>query len=204
MANFLVAGAFGEGSTGVCHIRTGTQHFDILKMVYNTLFSFFTIGFCFAISGMVVYKVKRTQPNTAEKDSTIPPEEKLAITRLKRLINRTCLYPVACFLAYVGSNTSMTYYFILKENSSFLVAWQKMGYSSRGMLHLFAFLADPIILETLKGLFEQQKRQVSDYPFRPLDQESGCSYEALTSPIPSGSSASVLRKRMVRDFRKNI
>lgn len=189
-------------------MKAGSLIFDALKMVYSTLFSFVTIGYCIAISVMVVYRVKRevsrTQPCQSKTNGT--QGSKNHIVSLKSLICRTCLYPVTCFLAYIGSNISNIYYFANKKNSTVLVAWQQIGYSSRGILHLFAFLADPIVLTSLQNIFSQNFIQEEDYPLnlKDLSPQSEYSYQYLTSPIPTDSPSSLLRQRMVEDFKRYI
>lgn len=190
-------------------MRTESQLFDIIKMVYNTLFSFLTITYCIAISALVVYRVKRSahQPDSRSLKSVARPnKEHHAVVSFKSMICRTCLYPASCFLAYVGANISMTYYFFQKTNAPSLLFWQKAGYGSRGTLHLFAFLADPLVLTNIKGLFSQDAQEEDEYKtsISHLASESEYSFEYLTAPLPTDSSASLLRQRMVKDFKRYI
>lgn len=187
-------------------MKTGSLILGVLKMAYNTLLSFFTITYCIVILVAVVYRIKRGVASSRSITGLSKAQDSPALISFKILVCRTCLYPASCFLAYVSSNISMMNYFFRKANLPALLAWQKAGYSSLGMLHLIAFLADPLVLSSLKGLFLRVEPKEAKYRAAISHQvmESEYSFEYLTLPLPTDSSALLLRQRMVKDFKKYI
>lgn len=73
---------------------------------------------------------------------------------LRSLVFRTCLYPAATFLTFVGTNVATGYFFLHGWTPSVLFYWAWWGYSARGILHLLAFVVEPTVCCFLAQLFD--------------------------------------------------
>ncbi|KAJ9061379.1 hypothetical protein DSO57_1021312 [Entomophthora muscae] len=169
-------------------------------MVYNSVFSLAATMYCLVVSVAVVVRIKRENlPLEIGIDSSEPKDTSYSLFRLRSLICQTCLYPSTCFLAYLGSSVTIIYIYIYKSTPSGTQTWTRLGYSSRGFLHLFAFLADPVILISIQKLAKatrEKDRFKSDFYLVEVPSECGFSYTNITASC----SSPYLRGRMIKEF----
>ncbi|KAJ9056345.1 hypothetical protein DSO57_1034115 [Entomophthora muscae] len=128
-----------------------------------------------------------------------------SLLSLKSLICRTCLYPLSCFLAYIGTNVSIIYYYISNTDPIFILYWGRFGYCSRGILHLFSFLADPMVARAILVLF-RSKDEPNQQGLRSnqvvFSSECEFTYDFLVGP--SGKTSSPGLYKMVQDLQRYI
>ncbi|KAJ9087692.1 hypothetical protein DSO57_1030671 [Entomophthora muscae] len=184
----LVAGIFGKNPYGNCAVIRGTKVNDIIAFVYNVGFSSITITYCLVIAMLVICKVKKETYNQTMESltNTNALSDQIPILSLKSLICRTCMYPSSFFLAYFGSNIALTYEYIFKSIPMSLVYWARFGYCSRGILHLFSFLADPIVGQNILNIMSSNPGKCCSQSKMVQENENssqcGFSYETLISP----------------------
>ncbi|KAJ9051821.1 hypothetical protein DSO57_1001068 [Entomophthora muscae] len=158
-----VAGMFGRNTSGKCVFMDHIPSSKILSLIYNGVFTTLTISYCLMISIMVIYKVRKE--NYGRFIERSDPQKALSLLSLKSLICRTCLYPAACFLTYFGSNFVITYFFLFGSRPSPLLYWGRLGGFSRGLLHFFAFLADPMVFKSITEILKSSQEE----DFKPVD-----------------------------------
>ncbi|KAJ9080513.1 hypothetical protein DSO57_1024116 [Entomophthora muscae] len=200
----LLVGMFGLTSLGSCGLKKEPLAYHIVDRIYSSAFSILTITYCFTVSCMVMMKLKsnkHTYPGLPA-DSNDPWDEHHAILCLKDLIVRTCLYPLVCFLSYIGGNVALITHFVTKDPiSTPLKVWLFCSSSSRGLLHLLAFLADPAVYRNIPKLFpcHASSQETKVYQIQ-VYSECGFSYNDIVAPATSDSSTPLSRKKMIADF----
>ncbi|KAJ9051818.1 hypothetical protein DSO57_1001065 [Entomophthora muscae] len=206
----LVSGYFGRNSSGICYFRDQTRTGSTLQLIYNAVICSITIGYCLVVSLMVVYKVKKEFYGLSSESLTVPtdPREKSSsLLDLRSLIFRTCLYPFSCFLAYIGANVIVTYFFLFGTRPLVILYWGRAGYSSRGILHLFSFMADPLVFKSLPNAIRARHRPIESQPSKDSNSQhtsASCefSYENLINS--SGDIYSSYYTRYISDFKRFI
>ncbi|KAJ9055974.1 hypothetical protein DSO57_1037855 [Entomophthora muscae] len=172
-------GMFGKAKGGMCFFHKDS--FTTIEIIYTAGFSILTILYCISISLLVIFKVlKKNKTLDVDKDASC---QRYSIVSLRSLICRTCLYPTSCFLCYIGFNCAEAYYLIYEEVPPPLRLWSVLGFSSRGLLHLVAFIADPGIYKALINLLCQQSNEVEQTQSQSLlSSECEFSYDLLDDP----------------------
>ncbi|KAJ9051813.1 hypothetical protein DSO57_1001061 [Entomophthora muscae] len=206
----LAAGVFGKSGKGRCGIVQGTAVNDIIHLIYNVVSCSITIVYCLLISVWVVYKVKSEKFDQSMESLTNPTDlfhKENSLLSFRSLICRTCLYPISCFLAYVGSNFSGTYYFIVKQVPDPISAWGRFGFCSRGILHFFSFIADPLVFKAVSNFFRNRRGadgSDSQLKFYQFEATPDCEYSYEHLVGPSADTLSPSLKKMIHNFRKYI
>ncbi|KAI0243739.1 hypothetical protein L0F63_001304 [Massospora cicadina] len=135
---FLIAGAvdlpiFGLTSSGTCFIKNGTRLNDSLEILY--------------------FNLKRNKCVLKEMLHILEPrvaaERADTIKNIRKLILRSTLYPLACFLCHVGIQTHILYQYITGRADPALRIWGFLGLISAGILNLITFLSDPLVQKNL-------------------------------------------------------
>ncbi|KAJ9067006.1 hypothetical protein DSO57_1003712 [Entomophthora muscae] len=203
----IVLGIFGRNSTGKCFFKDGPLASSLLQMLYNSVFSTAAILYCLIISIVVVYKVKNEKHDQSLESLTNhrTSEDRSSLLSLRSLICCTCLYPTSCFLAYVGLNVVGIYKYIFHDYPKFLLYWSRFGSSSRGILHIIAFIADPLIYKAIPKLLITNSNAKLESELDEIEdpEDWDCSYEYLFGPSHSNNLTPSLRK-MIRDFQRYI
>ncbi|KAJ9049608.1 hypothetical protein DSO57_1022607 [Entomophthora muscae] len=159
----LAAGIFGKSAGNFCFIRNGTKFNEILEVVYISGVGTVTIMYCAIVSVAVILKMKKKLSFKAldiplNCSETSKPSSDVS---LGTLIKRTCLYPFTCFVCYFSNNIMLVYYCISSSTPVWLQTMAILGFSSRGMFHLFAFLGDPIVFNALPCIFKSKYSEAS-------------------------------------------
>ncbi|KAJ9083501.1 hypothetical protein DSO57_1034071 [Entomophthora muscae] len=149
----LAAGIFGKSAGNFCFIKNGPKFNAVLEVVYMTGVCTVTIMYCVIVSIAVICKMRNKLSSKALCDS-LKVSESSSVVSLRSLIKRTCLYPVTYFVCYSANNIMLVYYCISKSTPMWLQTMAVWGFSSRGMLHLIAFLGDPIVFSHIPYIFK--------------------------------------------------
>lgn len=199
-------------ATKRCYFKNGPTANEILQVVYNAVFSSATITYCIAVSIAVVWKVRKGTPAAISPESPAlssdPSPKPYSLLSLRSLVCRTCLYPISCFLAYLGANFVMVYAYAFKHAPMPLVYWGRMGFCSRGILHLLAFVADPMIAKALLDMCKGEMSTESDRQkpkFYQIQLASDCDFSynnLLVSPVSQPQSPCL--GKMIKDFQKYV
>ncbi|KAJ9059656.1 hypothetical protein DSO57_1039181 [Entomophthora muscae] len=205
----LAYGIFGRNPAGKCSFKYGPHASTALNLIYNAVFSFLTIGYCLVISLLVIYRVRKSKYGHSIENltSSANPKANHSVLSLKNLICRTCLYPASCFLTYLGDNIVISYFFLFKEHPKFLLYWARLGVFSRGLLHLIAFLSDPMVIQAISNRLNSNE-ELDGYQIKPDSHfetppsNYGFSYESLVCSRSDGDSHDF--DRNIKDFRQFI
>ncbi|KAJ9084377.1 hypothetical protein DSO57_1025190 [Entomophthora muscae] len=157
---------------------------------------------------MVLFRVKNKKHYQSVETLTDPPCKfnSAPLLSFKSLICRTCLYPMSCFLAHFGSNVCRIYYILFRTRPAVLLYWGRFGYCSRGLLHLFSFLADPMVIRAIPKLSNAAPKEAgysrSSFHIN-LSSGSDYSYENIIEPLLAENASTSLEKVLI-DFQKFI
>ncbi|KAJ9080979.1 hypothetical protein DSO57_1019209 [Entomophthora muscae] len=192
----LVLGIFGLSVNQMCFLK---QDKPIISMIFSNFISIGTSIYCITISIIVVIKMR--------KQSCLPSNQetkKQSLHELKCLICRTCLYPAICFIAYIGSNCSLIYIYIHGKPLSWLKVWAVWGYSTRGTLHLLAFLADPVAFTLSKDSLECAAAEISHASKNQMSTTCEFSYNYIVIQDSMNPNSPELSRMMAKYFQRYI
>ncbi|KAJ9054849.1 hypothetical protein DSO57_1010037 [Entomophthora muscae] len=202
--SLLVSDIFGSNGAGKCGIKNNSEINDAILLSSTIIFMIGTM-YCLLVSILVLYKVKREKhdPSTENLIHVSDSKGTPTLKSLSSLICRTCLYPISYFLAYLGSNFGNLYYFISKASPTPILYWGRFGYSSRGILHLISFFADPLINKSVPIILKGKRIHHEELYLGTPSPECDLNYDYFYSSSVDISLTPGF-KQTLRDFQKYI
>ncbi|KAJ9065160.1 hypothetical protein DSO57_1022679 [Entomophthora muscae] len=174
----LVAGIFGKSANNSCFIRNNSSLNNILEAIYITGLGLSVLIYCMLIAIFVVLKISRKNQfsQTLIWNTSSSNLSKKAAFSLQSLILRTCLYPATFFMCYFTSFSARTYLYISSHPHKTLMTVSFWCFALRGLLHLIAFLADPVVFSLLPSIFKPSltTSNYADSTINRLDPSLGC------------------------------
>lgn len=187
---------FGKSLGDLCLIRNGAIVNDTLEMLSTSLLLSGALAYCIVVSLLVVAKVNRT----VESQADLYWDKAYNLPGLRNMIRMTCLYPVTCFVSYLGANYATIYFFVHKRTSPALLVWSMWGYGSRGLLHLFAFLADPNVTHALGRVLSPRSVDSTRYMLEIFQKQTAGGRMAYDHFFLPATTDPLLRSSQVRNF----
>lgn len=201
---------FGENVSHFCVIKNGPKLNDVIEVIYSSGVCMTTIVYCFVVGFLVIVKLRRVRVPlvSAEASACDAREVVYSVVGLKTVVSRTCMYPAACFLSYFGYNVLMVHLFLFKGAPRVLFAWAFLGCDSRGILHLVAFFADPLVAKALPDIFGPPSR-ADTIPDNRWDTSKpsptfDVSYDRLVDFTDAESPSPCLRSGMLKEFQRYV
>ncbi|KAJ9049658.1 hypothetical protein DSO57_1022160 [Entomophthora muscae] len=100
----------------------------------------------------------------------------------------------------------MIYTFFFKSHQPWIMTVTYWSFSSRGILHLIAFLADPVVFKIIPNLFNSRFKYREGTTLTPRDQlfDKDITFEFFATKSKIDSTSLKLKERLSKDFQQFI
>lgn len=160
----LALGKFGKGDSDTCLLKQGPQPSLQLEILYFSVPSILTIVYCLGVAILVGIKLRKKNSILRVLlpilDTKGAAERARTLADLRKLILRSTLYPIACFLTHIGRHTDMIYLYLNGNHCPTLRRWGILGFCSAGILNLLAFLSDPLVQKRVAPILRDQFKSI--------------------------------------------